>query len=208
LLNCVKKAIRIILFLAKNRSFAKQSHMKKIYLIVTLISAVLLLQNCKKDTVVATASSTAILFAQINDTTWNPTTINAAINYNSALQTKSFVCTGSTATQQVNFSVALATSSNTAGFPLNTYNVNTTGNVNMAYNIFSNGVYIPQGTVGVGSGSIIITAVDSVKKVITGTYSFTSVKNNYDGNGNIISTNIAEVSQGAFNSMPYTFTAN
>ena len=179
--------------------------MKKIYLFVILISAVLLLQNCKKDTVIASASSTALLFAQINDTTWNPATINAAINFNSASQTKQFVCSGNTTTQQINFSVALSTNANTAGFPINTYNVNTTGNVNMAYNILSHGVFAPQGTVGVGSGSIIITAVDSVKKVITGTYSFTSIKNNYDVNGNIASSNIAIISQGAFNSLPYTF---
>jgi hypothetical protein len=208
-LNCVKKTIPSILFLAKSRSFAKQSHMKKIYLIVTLLSAVLLLQNCKKDTVVASATSTAILFADINDTTWNPTTISAGITYNAAAKTKVLNCTGTTTNQQVTFSVLLNNASNTPGFTVGgTYNVNTAGTVNFAYNILQNGAFVPQGSVAVGSGTIYIAAVDSVKKVLTGTFSFTSIKNNYDMSGNIISSDIAEVSQGAFNGMPYTFTSN
>ena len=53
--------------LGKSRSFAKQSNMKKLSLIATLIIAVLLLQKCKTDTVTATATSSNTMFAVINE---------------------------------------------------------------------------------------------------------------------------------------------
>jgi len=180
--------------------------MKRIPLIVTLLLAVLLLQNCKKDTVTATAASTSILFAEINDTTWHPTAVSAAITYNSALKTKVFSCTGATDTQQVTFSISQA-AGNTTGFPISTFNVDATPAVSMSYNILTNGTYQPDGIVIPGSGTVTVTAIDSVKKHITGTFSFTATRNVLLANGGI-SINIAEVSQGAFNGLPYTFASN
>jgi hypothetical protein len=213
LLNNVKKGRALICFLTKNRSFAKQSYMKKIYLFISLFLAILLLQNCTKDTVTATANSTNTFFAIINDTTWNADTVLASITYNSATKTKVFACSGTALNKQVVMSVSLNTTSNTAGFPLSTYNVNLTSDVFMSYNTKQkdqngNYVFLPLGTVGPGSGTMTITAVDSVNKVITGTFSCSSVQNNYDNNGNIISVNRQSVGDGAFNKMHYTFTSN
>ena len=69
-------------------------------------------------------------------------------------------------------------------------------------------VLAPLGTVYPGSGTFIITAIDSVKKVITGTFSCGTIKNNYDSNGNIISVYRANIAAGAFNNMPYKFISN
>lgn len=197
----------IIYFLTKYRSFAKQSYMKKIYLFVTLLLAVLLLQNCKKDTVTETATSNNLFFADINDSTWNADTVNASITYNSATKNKVFTCSGIALNKEVNMSVTLSNALNTAGFPLSTYNVNTTS-ITMSYDIEQKnamGAYVltPQGVVAAGSGSVIITAIDSVKKVMTGTFSCTTLQNNPDN-----TVTINQVSAGAFNNMPYTFVSN
>lgn len=190
----------------------KQSYMKKIYLFVTFLLAALLLQNCKKDTVTATAASANLFFAVINDTTWNADTVNASITYNSATKSKIFTCSGVGLNKEINMYVKTNSSVNTASFPLATYNVDTT-NVIMSYyteqkNSSGNDVLAPNGTVRTGSGTIIITAIDSVKKVITGTFSCSTIKNNYDSNGNIISVYRAQIAAGAFNNMPYKFVSN
>src|SRR6201996_8633721 len=182
--------------------------MKKIYLIVTLFAAILFLENCRKDTVNATAVSTALLFADINDTTWNPTSINAAINYNQANQTKTFSVSGidaNEASKQINFSVTLPSKANSAGFPIGNYNVDAAGTVLMSYLIPHGSTLVAQGTVQPGSGYVDITAVDSVKKQITGTFGFTTLHQNLDGEGNIISTTINGITQGTFNKTSYTF---
>jgi len=187
--------------------------MKRISLIATLFLAVLILQNCKKDTFIATATTTSILYADINDTTWTPDTLNASITYNSIAKTKVFSFSGQEFNKQVSVSVTQNSGSNTPGFPLGTYTVNNTSNVMMNYfnkqkNSSGNYVFVQQGTVAPGSGQIIVTTVDSVKKVISGTFRFTAKQTNYDSNGNFLSFFSANISSGSFNSMPYTFVSN
>jgi hypothetical protein len=179
--------------------------MKKISLIATLLSVVLLLQNCKKDTVTASTTSTEPMIAFINDTTWIATNVQASITYNSANNTKVFTCTGLANNQQINMLVTQHNAANTTGFALSSYNVNQTADVALSYNFLQNGVLAPQGVVQPGSGTVVITGIDSVKKVITGTFTFSSIKNNYDNTGAIISVTVAQISNGGFNSVPYTF---
>jgi hypothetical protein len=62
---------------------------------------------------------------------------------------------------------------------------------------------LPHGTVSAGSGSIIVTAVDSVKKQITGTFNFYSRSTATDG-----SVTVDNILGGEFTSLPYTFTSN
>ena len=182
--------------------------MKKISLITALFSVVLLLQNCKKDTVTASTTSTEPMIAYINDSTWIATDIKATLTYNSATKTKVFTCSGLANNKQINLYVTQNNANNSPGFPLATYTVNSTSDVALSYYYMQNGVLAPQGTVAPGSGSVVVTAVDSVKKVITGTFTFESLKNNYDGNGNITSVTVAQISNGGFNNIPYTFTSN
>jgi hypothetical protein len=208
LLNCVKNAVRAIFFPAKSRSFAKQSNMKKLSLIITLLLAVLLLQNCKKDTYTAVATSSNTLFAVINDTTWSAVDIQASLTYNSANKTKVFTCTGIATNQKVTFNVTATNTDNTASFPLENFQDNGSTITFDYLRANSSGTYIEQGTVGPLSGSISFTSVDSVAHKCSGTFAFTASHNNYDNNGNIISVTINEVSGGAFNSLPYTFTSN
>jgi len=187
--------------------------MKRLSPIAALLFVVLLLQNCKKDTFTATSYTNNTLFALINDTTWTPDTINASITYNLAAKTKIFSFSGIALNKEVNISVTQNNAGNTPGFTLGTYSVNNTSNVVMTYfneqkNAQGNYVLTQRGTVAPGSGTIIITAVDSVKKVITGTFSFSSKGTNYDNNGNFVSFYNANIFSGAFNNMPYTFVSN
>jgi len=188
--------------------------MKKISLIAALLFSILLLQNCKKDVVTATAQSTELFAAVINDTTFIPTpdSIGTGITYNSAAKNKVFTCTGTFNNKQINLAITLP-NTNTTGFPLGNYNIDATSKVALSYfkkQKNSSGVYVltQQGTVAPGSGTIIITAIDSVKKQITGIFSFTSIIKHLDNNGNITSTVLNQITAGQFNNLSYTFKAN
>ncbi|HZY39706.1 MAG TPA: hypothetical protein VFE53_23790 [Mucilaginibacter sp.] len=182
--------------------------MKKLSLLITLLLAVLLLQNCKKDTITETATSNNTLFAVINDTTWSAVNIQASLTYSSATKTKVFTCTGTATNQEVTFNITANNTTNTASFPLQTFN-DDGSTITFGYlRANSSGTYIPQGTVAAGSGSITFTAVDSVAHKCSGIFSCLAKHNNYDNNGNLISVTINEVQDGAFNNLPYTFISN
>jgi hypothetical protein len=192
--------------------------MKKLSLIATLLFAALLLQECKKDTYTATASSTFALIAVINDTTWTTDTVTASITYTAAYKGKVFSVVGTGTNKKVEFSFFQPSAGPTTGFPLQTYNVNDSTNVSGTENVAAYftgqknplGVYsyTQQGTVYAGSGLLVISAIDSVKKNITGTFFFTSKTTQYDNMGNIISTSVNQVQGGGFNNLPYTFNSN
>jgi hypothetical protein len=182
--------------------------MKKISLTVTLLLAVLLLQKCKKDSVTAVVSSTNTLFAYIDGTEWVGDTINAVITYNSATKTKVLSCVATGNNKQIKMSVTQQNATNTPGFPLSTFTADSSKNNLFAYltaqkNNSGNYSFVQVGTVQNGSGNLIVTGIDSVKKTITGTFGMT-VKQ-YNANNTLT---IVQISSGAFNSMPYTFVSN
>ncbi len=189
--------------------------MNKIRLIALFIISAWLLQSCKKDTFSATVGNPNLkLQAFIDATVWDPVdTITTTLTYSSAAKNKLFFCQGTIAQKQVAFAIKIPTNSNTPGFNLGTYVVDAAATTTMQYftqqqNAAGNYVFVPTGTTGPGSGSVTITAVDSVAKVITGSFSFISRKTNLDGSGNISSIEIHNISAGVFNKLPYTFTSN
>lgn len=183
--------------------------MKKIQLIVLLFISAIYFQSCKKD-VITSASTTSdkILAANINGVEWYPDTVSARINYNATTQTKTFAVTGTVSQKRVVFNINVPNSTNTGSFPLATYKVDGTGAVNMFYYTQQKDdaggyLFVQTGTVEPGSGTATITAIDTVKKVITGTYSFTAKKVNYDSNGNYVSIEINQILLGSFDNLPY-----
>lgn len=187
--------------------------MKKIYVFAVVLSTLALLQNCKKDIVTATTFSNKTLFAGINDTVWTADTVRASITYNSAAKTKVFSCSGVGKNKEINLLITQNEAGNTSGFPLGSFNVDSTSNVVLSYytmqrNSLGGYALAPQGTVHPGSGTITISAIDSVKRQITGTFSFVSYKNFYDSQGNITAVNTAVITAGAFNNLPYGFVSN
>ncbi len=179
--------------------------------LIFLIAAGIFIQSCNKDTVSATAYTTAAFQANINGTTWAPDTVSTTVNYNAGAKTKTLMCSGTQGQKQVIFSVTVPVASGTPGFPLATYNVD--GNLVQAqFNTqqLSNGnyVFLPHGTIAAGAGQVVVTAVDSVKKTITGTFNFYSRSTLYDGMGNVISTTVDNITGGTFTATPYVFTSN
>jgi hypothetical protein len=192
--------------------------MKKLSLIATLLLAVLLLQECKKDTYTAEANSIYYLNATINDSTWTTDTTMASINYYAALKGKIFSFSGTANNKKIIFSAFQPAAGPTTGFPLNTYNVNdSTGTISTknsaAFLLGGNNsmgvyAYFQQGVVYPGSGTMTVTAIDSVKKIITGTFQFTTAHAYYGADGSIDSTKHNQVQVGGFNNMPYTTASN
>ena len=171
-----------------------------------LLAGLFTIESCKKDTIVGSAYTTKPFQANINGSVWAPDTINNTITYSAANKTKTFTLTGTKDQKQIIMNVILNNAANTPGFTAATYTVDASS-VLIDYNtqVLQNGqyVFLPHGTVTPGSGVIIVSSVDSVKKQITGTFNFYSRSS--DANGDITVDNILG---GEFTNLPYTFTSN
>jgi hypothetical protein len=186
--------------------------MKKLSLIIFLFLGVLLLERCKKTEVTETVTSTNTLFATINDTSWSADTITAALNYSSATATKVFTCTGIADNKELNIQVTQTQATNTPGIPLISFTSNAS-TINFSYATSeknSAGVvtWYPQGAVTAESGFVTFTVIDSVKKVVSGTFNFVTTQIVYNPDGTIYTTTHNQVQAGAFNNLPYKFTSN
>jgi Family of unknown function (DUF6252) len=177
--------------------------------LILVASIPFIIQSCNKAEVTSIAYTTAPFQANIDGNVWAPDTTSISVNYNSAANTKTLVLTGTKQAKQVIYTVIVPNAGNTTGFPLGTYTIDETS-VIAQYNtqLSSGAAFTPHGTVEPGAGTIIITAVDSVKKQITGTFAFYSRTTNYDTNGNVISINVDNITGGEFTAVPYTLTSN
>lgn len=177
--------------------------MKKFVLFIVL--GVFMFSACKKDStsVTTTSDSNSTLQAYIDGAVWTPDTLSASITYNATTNTKVFEFSGQKSQKKIDVTLTQAATSNNGSFGLGTY---TTGNATyymQQKDQNNNYVFLQDGTAQAGSSSVTITAVDAVKKTITGTFSFTATKGNYDSNGNLISIDIHEATSGVFNALPY-----
>lgn len=189
--------------------FAQNLYMRKIQLIVLLLISAIYFQSCKKD-VVTSASTTSdkILAANINGVEWYPDTVTARIAFNTATKVKTFSVIGTADSKRVIFNINIPNSTNTNSFPVATYKVDGTGKLNMTYytqqrNDAGVYVFVQTGTVEPGSGLATITSIDTVAKVITGTYSFTAKKVNLNPDGSYQSIEISQILLGSFTKLPY-----
>ena len=187
--------------------------MKKIQLLVLLLLPVLYFQACKKDAITsASTASDKILSANINGVAWNPDSVSASVLYNTTSKIKTFNVIGTVNSKRIIFNLSIFNSINTNNFPLATYKVDSTTKVKMNYYIpqLNNGsyVYTQVGVVEPGSGFATITAIDTVKNVITGNFSFTAKKVNYNPDGSYRSIEISQILSGSFTKLPYLFNNN
>jgi hypothetical protein len=188
--------------------------MNKLKLITYLFLCAAIIQGCKKDTETAVAYTTAAFQANIDGAVWAPTSdsLSTSITYNSATKTKVFNCIGTAQQKQVNMTITLNNSDNSNNFTIGTFNIDSV-NVIVQYNTqqknsSGNYVFLPHGTVGAGSGSIAITAIDPAKKTITGTFYFYARTTTYDSSGNVLSISVDNITAGEFTGIPYTFSSN
>jgi len=175
-----------------------------------LLAGLFIIESCKKDTVIGTSYTTKPFQANINGSTWAPDTVSNTITYNAANKTKTLLLTGTKAQKQIIMKIILSNASNTPGFTIGTYDVDTTS-VIVKYNtqVNQNGqyVFLPHGKVAAGGGTIIVSSVDSVQKQITGTFHFYSRSSAVDSTGATVIT-VDNILGGEFTNLPYTLTSN
>lgn len=188
--------------------------MKNTPLLILAALIVLLFQNCKKGSSDDTTTTTTYkLSATVNGVSWTPDTLSASIVYNAATQTKTFSFSGNYNQRQISCAVKVSTTANTNDFPLSGYNVDATGNPVMTYSFQqknSDGTYsfAPVATAAYNEGIVTVSSINTASKLITGTFSFSNKKYNYDSDGNIVSITNTTVASGTFTNMPYTFSSN
>jgi hypothetical protein len=177
--------------------------------LILLASVPFLIQSCNKDAVTSIAYTTAAFQANIDGNVWAPDTTSTVVTYNSAAGTKTLVVSGTKQAKQVIFTVTVPAAANTPGFPLGTYTVDGTS-ITAQFNTqkSAEAPFTPRGTVESGSGTLTVTAIDSVKKQITGTFGLVSRTINYDDNGNVLSTTINNVTGGEFTAVSYIYANN
>lgn len=183
--------------------------MKQILVTALAILAISTFQSCKKS---ADTPATAApqLEALINGTSWAPDTLSAGITYYAATKTKVFNFTGTYKQRLLNCAITVSNAANTNDFTLTTYVVDATGNPLMTYSAQqkdSNGnyVFMPVATAAANNGTITISSINVASGLISGTFSFSDKKNNYDNNGNVVSITNTVISSGEFTNMPYKF---
>jgi len=191
--------------------------MKRIALFMIAGVALLLLQNCKKsstDTSTDTTTATVSygLLATVNGVTWAPDTLSANITYNAAKKTKTLNFTGTYLQKRLTGAVTINNADNTNNFPLGNNNIDAI-NTTLLYSEYQKGAtgvyaFVPVTTGGSGDGSIIISSIDPVKGLISGSFTCSTKKNIYDSNGNIVSIVSTIVTGGYISDMPYTFVSN
>ncbi len=182
--------------------------MNKLRLLTFILLAAFLIQSCKKETVVGTATTTAPFQAIVNGLTWAPDTISTGIVYNATAKTKTFTCTATKDQKQAIMTITLKNADSSNGFVTGSYPVDAAATVVIKYNTQQKNaqgqyVFLPHGTVDVGSGTIVIKSIDPAKNQVTGTFNFVSRIFNPDG-----SITIDNISSGVFNNIPYTFSSN
>jgi hypothetical protein len=209
-----KITVTCIIIKKKTRYLRKLSNMNKLQLITFILLSAFLIQSCKKSSETAVAYSAAPLQANIDGSTWAPDvdSVSNTITYNSATKTKVFNCIGTKNQEQVILTITLSNAGNSNGFTTGTFNIDSVSTVaqynTQIKNSSGNYVFLPHGGVSPGAGTIVISAVDSVKKQITGTFSFYSRTVNYDNTGKEISISVDNIYGGQFNALPYNFISN
>jgi hypothetical protein len=174
---------------------------------VALLFVVALLQNCKKEA----ANTPAALpkqgmYALINDTAWTAQTVTASLGFNGFNTGKIFTCRGTMGNQMIQLTAIQNNVAAGSDFPVGPANVNLD-----SFGYFILPVHrdlIEQNpTLGTTAGtSLVITAIDSVKRLISGTFTFPQADSVYDANGNVIAVQINQIANGVFKQVHYVYT--
>jgi hypothetical protein len=174
-----------------------------------LFFVVALSQNCKKETAAANAPAalpTQGMYALINDTAWTALTVSASLAYNTFSTSKIFTCTGIAGSQMIQLIAAQNDVAAGSDFPVGPAN----GNLNSfsyfvlpIHRSLTEQITTPGTTAG---ASLVITAIDSAKRLISGTFTFPSRDSIYDANGNVISVQKNQITNGFFKQVHYVYT--
>jgi hypothetical protein len=176
-------------------------------LYATLLLAAVLLQNCKKGVVNAPVAGPPKqgMYALVNDTAWTAEILSASLEYNAANTGITFNCEGTMGNQMIQLTAFQSNEAASNYFPVGA----TAGNLsNFAYYILPIHRSLTEQNVTRGTtagSSMVITAIDSAKRLISGTFMFPSPDSTYDAIGNLILVHTNHITKGVFKLVPYVY---
>lgn len=180
----------------------------KILIGAALLFAAALLQNCKKDGVKTAAATPPAqgMYALINDTAWTAATVAATLQYTSFGTGKVFTCRGTMGNKMIQIIASQNDASAGSSFPLGPANGSLT-----SFGYYTLPVHLSlteqNPTPGTEAGtSLVITAVDTSKRLISGTFTFQARDSIYDAFGNVILVVKNQINNGFFKQVPYVYT--
>jgi hypothetical protein len=177
-------------------------------LLAALLFAAALLQNCKKEAVkTATAAPpNQGMYALINDTAWTAVTVAASLEYTGFSTGKVFTCRGTMGNKMIQLIASQSRVAAGNDFPLGAAE----GDVN-SFGYYLLPVHLSlteqNPTPGTDAGtSLVITAIDTAKRLISGTFTFPQRDSIYDAYGNVIFVVKNQINNGFFKKVPYVYT--
>jgi hypothetical protein len=176
-------------------------------LVAALLFVIALLQNCKKEG----ANTPAALpkqgmYALINDTAWTAVTVTASLEYGGFSAGKIFTCTGTMDNKIIQL---IAVQNNVAAG--NDFPVGDANNSSDSFGYFILPVHRnlteQNVTPGTAAGtSLVITAIDTAKRLISGTFKFPQADSAYDAYGNVTAVQKNQIANGFFKQVHYVYT--
>lgn len=172
-----------------------------------LLLAVTLLQSCKKEAAhIHAAPPKQGMYALINDTAWTAQIVTASLEYNGFSAGKMFTCQGTMGNQIIQL---IAIQKNVAAgndFPLGPADVNSDS---FGYFILPIHRSLTEQNITPGTSpgtSLVITAIDTAKRLISGTFTFPQADTAYDAIGNVTAIQKNQITNGFFKQVHYVYT--
>ena len=165
-----------------------------------------LLQNCKKE---AAKTNAALpqqgMYALINDTAWTAITVSASLEYNALNALKTFTCRGTMGKQIIQLVTTQSDESANNNFPVGPANGNLT-----SFGYFIQPIHRElteqNPTSGTVAGtSLVITAIDPAKQLISGTFTFPQADSAFDANYNLTAVQRNQINNGFFKNVHYDY---
>lgn len=176
-------------------------------LTATLLLVAAPLQNCKKPAANAPAGPPNLgMYALINDTAWTALTVTASLEYDRFSAGKTFTCTGTMGNRMIQLTAVQNDAAAGSDFPVGPADGNLDSFSYFVLPVHRN-LTEQTTTPGTAAGaSLVITAIDSAKRLISGTFAFPSRDSTYDPVGNLISIQKNQIANGFFKQVHYVYT--
>jgi hypothetical protein len=172
-----------------------------------LLFVVALLQNCKKEAAnTLAAPSKQGMYALINDTAWTAVTVAASLEYNGFSTGKIFTCRGTMGNKIIQLTAIQNNVAAGNNFPVGPADGNL---ATFEYYILPVHRELVEQTTTPGTtdgASLVITAIDTANRLISGTFTFPQADSAYDANYNFISAQKNQITKGVFRQVHYVYT--
>jgi hypothetical protein len=176
--------------------------------VAALTMAAALLQNCKKQAI--NTPTTAVpehgMYALINDTAWTAESVTASLEYDAASTSRIFTCQGTMGNKVIQLTAYQSNVAAGNDFPLGAANNSLD---NFAYFILPVHRNLTEQNVTLGNtpgAGMVITSIDTGKRLISGTFAFPMADSAYDAFGGLTAVQQNLVKKGVFKEVHYVYT--